>query len=95
MSYVFSCGLAGVSWCGRKQDSVSLFIMEAEYKASSLAAQECVWLRRLVKDVYFSIHKLIIIQGDNQSALKLPTNLVCHARTNILKLSIISFLRRC
>lgn len=40
--YVFSCGSACVSWCSKKQDSVSLSTTEAEYKVGSHATQECV-----------------------------------------------------
>jgi hypothetical protein len=84
--YVFSCGSASVSWCSKKQDSVSLSSTEAEYKASSLAAQECVWLRRLVEDVYNAVTGPTVIRGDNQSALKLATNPVCHARTKHIEI---------
>jgi hypothetical protein len=84
--YVFSCGSSCVSWCSKKQDSVSLSTTEIEYKAASLAAQKCVWLRRLIEDIYSSIHKPTIIYGDNQSALKLTTNPVCHARTKHIEI---------
>ncbi|KAJ8621857.1 hypothetical protein MRB53_030386 [Persea americana] len=76
--YVFSCGSACVSWCSKKQDLVSLSTTEAEYKASSLATQECVWLRWLVDDVHSKIHKPTTLYGDNQSAIKLATNPVAH-----------------
>jgi hypothetical protein len=71
--YVFSCGSSCVSWCSKKQDSISLSTTKAEYKAASLAAQECVWLRRLIEDIYSSIHKPTIIYGDNQSAFNART----------------------
>jgi hypothetical protein len=85
-SYVFSCGSSCVSWCSKKQDSISLSTTEAEYKAASLVAQECVWLCLLIEDIYSSIHKPTIIYGDNQSALKLTTNSVCHARTKHIEI---------
>lgn len=85
--YVFSCGSACVSWCSKKQDSVSLSTTEAEYKASTLAAQECTWLRRLVGDVFSPIHKPTKLLGDNQSAIKLATNPVCHARTKHIEIA--------
>lgn len=49
--YVFSYGSTSVSWCSKKKNSISLFIMEAEYKATYLATQECVWLRLLIEDI--------------------------------------------
>lgn len=84
--YAFSCGSSYISWCSKKQDLVSLSTTEAKYKVASLAAQECVWLRLLIEDIYSPIHKPTIIYGDNQSTLKLATNLVCHARTKHIEI---------
>lgn len=84
--YVFLCGGTGISWCSKKQDSVSQSTAEAEYKASSLAAQECIWLRRVVEDLLSSFSEPTIIHGDNQSALKLALNPTCHARTKHIEL---------
>lgn len=84
--YVFLCGSIGVSWCSRKQDSVSLSTTEVKYKAAALAAQECVWLRRLVEDVYLPISEPTEVFGDNQSAIKLASNPVCHSRTKHIEL---------
>ena len=84
----------GVSWCSKEQDLVSLSTTEAKYNVSSLVIQECVWLRQLVEDVYFPIHKPTIIQGDNQSTFKFATNPVCMLEPKIFKLSIISFMTK-
>lgn len=54
---------------------------EVEYKGYSFAAQECVWLRRMIGNVDSPIYSLTVIHGDNQSAIKLATNPVFHART--------------
>ncbi|KAL2492724.1 Uncharacterized protein Adt_28352 [Abeliophyllum distichum] len=70
----------------KKQDIVYLSTTDVEYNASSLAAQECVWLRRLSEDVNSSIYNPSVIHGDNQSSLKLATDLVCHARTKHIRL---------
>lgn len=53
--FVFLCGTASISWCSKKQGSVSLSTTEAEYKASAHAAQECIWLRRLFEDLHMPI----------------------------------------
>ncbi|PRQ44685.1 putative RNA-directed DNA polymerase [Rosa chinensis] len=84
--YVFLCNNTSVSWCSKKQDAVVLSTTEAEYKAATLAAQECVWLRRLITDVYHQIHKATDLFGDNQSAIKLAYNPVCHARTKHIEI---------
>ena len=65
----------------------SLSTTEAEYKTSSLAAQECVLLRRLIDDVSSPIHNPTTIFGENQSVLKLATNPVCHVRTKHINLT--------
>ena len=80
------CGDTSISWCSRKQDSVSLSTAEAKYKATALAAQECVWCGRLVEDVHLPIIKPAPLFGDNQSALRLATNPICHARTKHIEL---------
>ena len=73
---------------------MSLSTTEAEYKAFSLAAQECVWLRRLIDDMASPIHDPTTIFCDNQSALKLATNPVCHARTKHTEIEH-HFIREC
>ncbi|XP_047335794.1 uncharacterized mitochondrial protein AtMg00810-like [Impatiens glandulifera] len=50
--FVFLYGNTSISWGSRKQGSVSLSTTEAEYKASTHAAQECIWLRRLWEDFH-------------------------------------------
>ncbi|CAA7020014.1 unnamed protein product [Microthlaspi erraticum] len=84
--FVFLCGDTSVSWCSKKQATVSLSTTEAEYKASTLAAQECIWLRRLLEDLFEPINKPVAIYGDNQSAIKLANNPVFHARTKHIEL---------
>ena len=39
-----------VSWISKKQPVIALSTSEAEYIAVSAAAQEVVWLRRLLED---------------------------------------------
>jgi hypothetical protein len=50
-AYVYLIGGTALSWSSTRQKSVSLSTTEAEYIASSGAAQELIWLRRLLKDV--------------------------------------------
>ena len=49
--YMFRIAGGPVSWRSRKQDTVALSTAEAEYVALSSAAQECVWMRRLVAEL--------------------------------------------
>ena len=49
---VFSIGNCTVSWRSRKQSIIALSTTEAEYVALYDAAQEAVWLRRLLGDIW-------------------------------------------
>ncbi|CAM8904964.1 unnamed protein product [Rhodiola kirilowii] len=84
--YVFMCNDTSVSWGSKKQDAIALSTTEAEYKAATLAAQKCVWLRRLIDDLHHQIQKAIDLFGDNQSAIKLAHNPICHARTKHIEI---------
>ncbi|XP_042426028.1 uncharacterized mitochondrial protein AtMg00810-like [Zingiber officinale] len=84
--FEFLRGATSISWCSKKQSSVSLSTTEAEYKASAQAAQECMWLRRLFEDLHVPIDQPIPIHRDNLSAIKLTSNPVFHARTKHIEL---------
>lgn len=79
--YVFMFGSCPVSWSSKRQSTVSLSTTEAEYRAGSSAAQECIWLVRLLKDLNQKMDYPIQLLCDNQSAIKLAENPVFHART--------------
>ncbi|KAK4269228.1 hypothetical protein QN277_022414 [Acacia crassicarpa] len=79
--YCFSTGSAVVSWCSKKQEIVALSSTEAEYVAATMAAQECVWLERLIEDMLQEVDYAVEIRCDNESAVKLASNPVFHART--------------
>ncbi len=49
--YVFQIQGNTVTWCSKRQASVSKSTTEAEYVALSTACQEAVWLRRLLSDI--------------------------------------------
>lgn len=79
--YVFSLGSGAISWCSKRQPTVSLSTTEAEYGAAAMAAQESVWLVQLVKDLNQITSEVVVIYCDNESAIKLAENPVFHART--------------
>lgn len=60
-----------ISWSCKKQDCVALSSTEAEYVALADAAQEGVWLRRLLADFNMQQNEPTLIFEDNQSCLKL------------------------
>ena len=49
--------------------------------AATLAAQESIWIKSLVGDMLHKVDSTIEIFCDNESAIKLSSNLVFHRRT--------------
>ncbi|KAK4387257.1 Retrovirus-related Pol polyprotein from transposon RE1 [Sesamum angolense] len=78
--YCFNIGSAVVSWCSKKQSTVALSSTEVEYKATTIATQECIWLKCLIGDIYGKVNYAIPIECDNESAIRLASNPVFHGR---------------
>eukprot|EP00253_Pinus_taeda_P007495 PITA_07495 len=62
---VFSIGSTTVSWYRRKQRSVALSSVEAEYMAASLAACEAIWMRKFLVGLFSSHFDPTVIYCDN------------------------------
>ena len=73
-AYAFRIGDTAISWKTKKQFSVALSSVEAEYMAMRQAAKEVVWLTGLLKDFDIDLRSPIVIFGDSQSALALAQN---------------------
>lgn len=77
--------LAGgpISWESKKQRSVALSTMEAEYMALSEATKEVIYLRGLLS--HMNLNSLVfsqtVIHCDNQSAIQLSKNDVYHRKS--------------
>lgn len=78
--YIFTLNGAAVSWKSKKQACVSLSTAEAEYMALSNAAQEAVWIQRLLEEVDGTTNKPITIYEDNQSTIFMSQNPQFHGR---------------
>ncbi|XP_057481937.1 uncharacterized mitochondrial protein AtMg00810-like [Actinidia eriantha] len=50
--YVFKLGSETISWCSKRQPTVSLSTTEAEYRAAEMAAQESTWLIQLMNNLH-------------------------------------------
>lgn len=72
-----------ISWESKKQKSVALSTMEAEYIALSEVCKEVVYLRRLLEHMGFesSVRNATEVYCDNQSAIELNKNHVFHGRS--------------
>ncbi|KAE9081823.1 hypothetical protein PF010_g21832 [Phytophthora fragariae] len=74
------CG-APVMWRSTFQKTVALSSTEDEYMALSDCVKECVWMRRLLKDIGAEQVGATVIYEDNQGAMALAKNVGYQART--------------
>jgi hypothetical protein len=72
--YAFLLGSAPISWASRKQKSVALSSMEAEYMAAASATSQALWCQMLLKELGFEQSGPTHLKMDNQSALALAHN---------------------
>ncbi|KAL0402265.1 UNVERIFIED_CONTAM: Retrovirus-related Pol polyprotein from transposon RE1 [Sesamum latifolium] len=79
--YIFMLGSGAVSWCSKRQPTVSLSMTEAEYRAAAMAAQEITWLVQLLKELHQPIEYGVPLYCDNLSVIRLAENPVFHAKT--------------
>ena len=82
----FSLGSIVVSWFSRKQKSVALSSVEAEYMAASQVSCEAIWLRKLLVGLFGLQLQPTVIYYDNQSCIKLSENPVFHDRSKHIKI---------
>nr|GEU87372.1 retrovirus-related Pol polyprotein from transposon TNT 1-94 [Tanacetum cinerariifolium] len=69
--YVFVVNGGAVDWKSKKQTTIAMHSVQAEYVAASEAAMEAVWIRKFVGDlgVMPSINKPINMYCDNSAAV--------------------------
>ena len=69
-----------ISWKSKRQATVALSTVEAEYMGLSMCLQECLWLLNLSEEIGLKFKSLTVFQ-DNQGSIKLAKNPVSHQRT--------------
>jgi len=79
--FMFFFGSGAISWSNKKQPTVALSNMEAEYKGVTIVACEVVWLQKLLSDLGQLVDAPVVIYCDNISSILLANNPVYHART--------------
>ena len=83
---VFLLGGAAITWASKKQSSVALSTVEAEYMALSVATQEAIWLRQLQEELGMKDAGPTLIYEDNQGAISMAKNPVFHKRTKHIQI---------
>lgn len=79
--YVVFLGERPVSWKSKKQATISLSSIEAEYRALRQAVGELIWLYKLLMELTVPVTLPIQIYCDSHSALHIAKNLVFHKKT--------------
>ena len=69
--FVFDVVRGCVFWSSKKQVSVAISLVEAEYMALANTTKEAVWLRTLLKEVGYPQSQATIMHADNQDTIAL------------------------
>lgn len=75
----YLCG-GPIVWASRKQKSVAISTMEAEYMAAADAVSQALWCRTLLAELGFSQDAPTTLHMDNQSAIAFSKNTGSHGR---------------
>ena len=79
--YAFSLGSGMFSWNSKKQEIVAQSTAEAEYVAAGAAANQAIWLRKILKDLGVQQQEASEINCDSKSAIAIAENPVQHGKT--------------
>eukprot|EP00961_Rhodomonas_salina_P265763 3592316-Rhodomonas_salina.1 len=72
--YVLSLNNAPVSWKAKRQDCVTLSSAEAEYVAASMAGQEVVYLRAILRGLGYEQTHVTEVWEDNAACIQISKN---------------------
>ncbi|XP_026398227.1 uncharacterized protein LOC113294006 [Papaver somniferum] len=84
--YFTMLGDSPISWKSKKQPTISLSSIEAEYRALARLTSELQWLHYLFRDLRITIPKPIPIYCDNQAAIHISENPFFHERTKHIEI---------
>ena len=74
-----------VSWMSKKQNSISLSTVEAEYIVAGSCCPQLLWIQKLLHD-YGICQKHLTIYCDNTNAINISKNLVQHSKTKHIEI---------
>jgi uncharacterized membrane protein len=73
-------GRSLVSWSSKKQNSIALSTIEAEYITADSCCAQIFWMKAILNDFRIKF-KQVPLLCDNESSVKRTNNPVQHART--------------
>jgi hypothetical protein len=82
----FNLGSSMISWFRKKQMSVALSTIEAEYIVASVASREEMWLRKLLAGLFDLELEPTLIYFDNQSCVKHSENPIFLDKSNHIEI---------
>ncbi len=71
MNYCFFLNGVLVSWCSKKQKTISISTTEAEYIALGHTAREVIWIRRFINEMKLEVVEGLTLHGDNKMSIAL------------------------
>ncbi|CAL8086765.1 unnamed protein product [Prunus armeniaca] len=84
--YVITLGTNLISWCSKKQPTVSRSSTESEYRTLSHACVETTWLCSFLHELGVRLRFPVQLFRDNLSTTYMATNPVFHAHTSHIEL---------
>lgn len=79
--YIFFAAGGPVSWASKRQETVALSTVEAEYMAFTRATQQALWMDKFLDEVGLSPDRPAPIFADNNGAIATTKNNKNHRRT--------------
>ncbi|CAA9998103.1 unnamed protein product, partial [Nesidiocoris tenuis] len=93
--YFLTLGGAAITWQARKQSTIALSSVEAEYMALTEASKEAVYRRQLLRELkLLDDSNATLIHNDNQGSQLLAKNPIYHGRTKHIDIRH-HFVRNC
>eukprot|EP00253_Pinus_taeda_P032884 PITA_32884 len=92
-SYVFTLGSRPITWACKKQSSITLSSIDAEYCGVIEASKEALWLPQILLEFGFQQQHLTTLWCDNQSVIQLCKNLVQHQHNKHIEIHM-HFIRK-
>jgi hypothetical protein len=82
----FNLGSSMISWQSRRQSSISLNTVEAEYIVACSSSCEAIWLQNLLTGLFDLEMEATMILCDNQSCIKMTKNHVFHDKSKHIEI---------